>query len=98
MSKYVDIDQIIDDILKKWGCDPAYCINDTPTGIEARRDAELIEFLRGKPSIDIVHCKDCENCDKVELKNGFSEVFCYQHGHFMLSDYFCAGGRRRKSK
>ena len=47
MSKYVDIDPIIDDIYKKWGGDPAYYVNDTPTGCEARRDAGLIEMLRG---------------------------------------------------
>lgn len=57
MSKYVDIDQIIESTYVKWGGDPAYYVNDTPTGYEARRDAELIEMLRGEPSVDIAQFK-----------------------------------------
>ena len=61
MSRYVDIDQIIADIYKKWGCDPAYYVGVSGADAhEAKLDADLIELLRSKPSIDIVRCGECE--------------------------------------
>lgn len=61
MSRYVNIDQIIADIHEKWGCDPAYYVGVSGADAhEAKLDADLIEFLRSKPYIDIVRCGECE--------------------------------------
>ena len=60
MSRYVNIDQIIADIYEKWGCDPAYYVGVSGADAhEAKLDADLIEFLQSKPSMDIVCCKNC---------------------------------------
>lgn len=91
MSRYVNIDQIIADIYEKWGCDPAYIANDTPTGIEARRDAKLIELLRSKPSIDIVRCGECEHY----YKDHYFE--CAFHSASVKPEDFCGFGERRKT-
>ena len=90
MSRYVDIDQIIADIHEKWGCDPAYIANDTPTGIEARRDAYLIELLQSKLHINIVKCMECEfyrrgSC--VHIKGLVGSVNL---------DSYCSYGERRR--
>lgn len=61
MSRYVNIDQIIADIFDKWGCDPAYYVGVSGAdAYQAKLDADLIEFLRSKPYIDIVRCEECE--------------------------------------
>ena len=97
MSRYVDIDQIIADIYEKWGCDPAYIANDTPTGIEARRDAKFIELLRSEPSIDIVRCEKCRFHDSIKMSGGYLP-FCKKLR--ILGDFnyhgFCSFGERRK--
>lgn len=97
MSRYVDIDQIIADIYGKWGCDPAYIANDTPTGVEARRDAKFIELLRSEPSIDIVRCEKCRFYDSVRMSGGYLP-FCKKLR--ILGDFnyhgFCSFGERRK--
>ena len=55
MSRYVNIDQIIADIFDKWGCNPAYYVGVSGADAhEAKLDADLIEFLRSKPYIEIV--------------------------------------------
>ena len=60
MSRYVNLDQIIADIYEKWGCDPAYYVGVSGAdAYQAKLDADLIEFLQSKPSIDIRRCKDC---------------------------------------
>ena len=96
MSKYVDIDPIIDDIYKKWSGDPAYFANDTPAGIEARRDAELIEFLRSKPHIDIVRCEKCQFFKSIKMSGGYLS-FCrkYRLIDELSYDDFCSCGERR---
>lgn len=92
MSRYVNLDQIIADIYKKWGCDPAYIANDTPTGIEARRDAKLIELLRSKPSIDIVRCAECK------FYNQRGSCFLrFTNLALIDKDNFCSCGRRDKA-
>lgn len=54
MSRYVDIDQIAADIYKKWGCDPAYYVGVSDADAhEAKLDADLIEFLRSKPYVEL---------------------------------------------
>lgn len=90
MSRYVNIDQIIADIYEKWGCDPAYIANDTPTGIEARRDAELIERLRCTPGIHITTCRECEfyrrgSCVHIKGLVGGVDL-----------DSYCSYGERRR--
>lgn len=91
MSRYVNIDRTIDEIYDKWGCDPAYIANDTPTGVEARRDAELIEYLRNlKASIDIVRCIECEFYRR-GVCCSFRGITCSVE----LDDY-CSRGERRK--
>lgn len=92
MSRYMNIDRTIDDIYDKWGCDPAYIANDTPTGIEARRDAELIEFLQSKPYINIVKCIECEHYCKDRWYK------CALHTRSAELDDFCSFGERRKHK
>lgn len=86
MSRYVNLDQIIADIYEKWGRDPAYIANDTPTGIEARRDAKFVELLRSEPSIDIVRCRDCKHaflynrgicCGQWDGATTFEDGFCW---------------------
>ena len=92
MSRYVNLDQIIADIYEKWGCDPAYIANDTPTGIEARRDAELIELLRSQPSIDIVRCAECK------FYNQRGSCFLrFTNLALIDKDNFCSCGRRDKA-
>lgn len=99
MSRYVDIDQIIADIYEKWGCDPAYIANDTPTGIEARRDAKFIELLRSEPSIDIVRCAECkfsvggcEWCLNPDLPIIGDDAACLA----IAPDWYCACGKRKE--
>lgn len=98
MSKYVDIDPIIDAVYKKWSGDPAYFANDTPTGIEARRDAELIELLRSKPSIDIVRCEKCRFHKSIKTSSGYLS-FCRKHRLIdeLSYDDFCSCGERRQA-
>ena len=92
MSRYVNLDQIMADIYEKWGCDPAYIANDTPTGIEARRDAELIELLRSQPSIDIVRCAECK------FYNQRGSCFLrFTNLALIDKDNFCSCGRRDKA-
>lgn len=91
MSKYVDIDPIIDAIYKKWSGDPAYFANDTPTGIEAGRDASLIELLRGNPSIDIVRCKDCNHWNK-------KTHICDSSGLYRTESFYCRNGEGERRK
>lgn len=70
MSRYVDIDQIIDDIYKKWGCDPAYYVGVSGADAhEAKLDADLIEFLNSKPCIDIKWVKNTCYGEQKENKN-----------------------------
>ena len=98
MSKYVDIEPIIESVYAKWGGDPAYYVNDTPTGCEARRDAELIEMLRGKPSVDIVRCKDCKWSEPYRTESGNVYFACIEAGVSALSDNdYCSYGERRKA-
>lgn len=65
MSRYVNIDQIIADIYEKWGCDPAYYVGVSGADAhQAKLDADLIEFLRSKPYIDIVRCENYELAER----------------------------------
>lgn len=99
MSKYVDIDPIIDAIYKRWGCDPAYyCAPDADLEYEARRDASLIELLRGNPSIDIVRCEKCRFFKSIKTSDGYLS-FCRKHRLIdeLSYDDFCSCGERKKA-
>lgn len=39
------IQSLIDELYKKWGGDPAYHVDDTPEGENAKIDAYIIEWL-----------------------------------------------------
>lgn len=93
MSRYVDIAPIIADIHEKWGGDPAYYIGVSGADAhEAKLNADIIEFLRSKPSIDIVRCKDCKFNENVDGTTG-----CSFHNFWSVgNDGFCNYGERRK--
>ena len=96
MSRYVDIDQIIADIYKKWGCDPAYYVGVSGADAhEAKLDADLIEFLQSKPSIDIVRCKDCEYGEQDAEGRWFCRGLGAQIGD-EDGNGFCADGERKE--
>lgn len=40
------IQSLIDELYIKWGCDPAYYIDDTIEGKKAKIDAYIIEWLK----------------------------------------------------
>ena len=39
------IQDLINELYNKWGCDPMYYADDTATGNQARLDAAIIEWL-----------------------------------------------------
>ena len=91
MSRYVNLDQIIADIFDKWGCDPAYYVGVSGADAhEAKLDADLIEFLRSKPYIDIVRCRECEHYYKDNFFN------CAMYSSCVEPDDYCRSGERRK--
>lgn len=93
MSRYVNIDQIIADIYEKWGCDPAYYVGVSGADAhEAKLDADLIEFLQSKPSIDIVRCAECK------FYNQRGSCFLrFTNLALIDKDNFCSCGRRDKA-
>lgn len=46
--------------------------------------------------VEVVRCKDCEECDKDDLKKGYATVFCFHHGSYVPLRYFCGSGKRRE--
>lgn len=42
----VTIQSLIDELYNKWGCDPAYCVDNTLEGKKAKIDAYIIEWLK----------------------------------------------------
>lgn len=92
MSRYVNIDQIIADIYEKWGCDPAYYVG--VSGIDAYKgklDADLIEFLQSKPSIDIVMCGECKFFNGLSCTHGLG-LDC------ITKVSYCSFGRRKANE
>ena len=90
MSRYVNLDQIIADIFDKWGCDPAYYVGVSGADAhEAKLDADLIEFLRSKPYIEITRCGECEHYHKDQYFE------CAVHTASVKPDDFCGFGERR---
>lgn len=92
MSRYVNIDQIIADIYEKWGCDPAYYVGVSGADAhEAKLNADLIEFLRSKPSIDIVRCGECKFFDGLSCD--------HQLGLMDITKVsYCSYGRRKANE
>lgn len=99
MSRYVNIDQIIADIYEKWGCDPAYCVGVSDADAhEAKLDADHVEFLRSKPYIDIVRCKECKYCDTFPNQSDATmplKCLNIRYGG-VCPDWFCEHGERRE--
>lgn len=91
MSRYVNIDQIIADIYEKWGCDPAYYVGVSGADAhEAKLNADLIEFLESKPSINITTCRECEFYHRGMCVNPRGLV-----SRVEMDDY-CSNGERRR--
>lgn len=99
MSRYVDIEPIIESIYAKWGCDPAYYVGVSGADAhEAKLDADLIEFLRSKPSIDIVKCSECKHLLWGKDYKGRYEHYCgFTEFAVPRPDcHFCGDGERKE--
>ena len=101
MSRYIDADALINDVLSEWGTDPKYCESNDIDGIKAYTDALILERLNKQPTVDavpVVRCGECKHHTAYRCKN---DMALWKHmcrlGHGTIGDeWFCADGERKE--
>ena len=82
MSRYIDVDEVLEQIRKKLG------IKSLDYLLEAER--QIVDAIQSAPSIDIVFCGECKHTyGNPPIADGRS--WCKKHGAFM---YYCSDGER----
>lgn len=86
MSKYVDLDLIIDHLEIEWG-------------YEGMRE-ELYDLPTADVE-EVVHCKHCKYCEKLSGKDKYeggrfspTDLGCTVRNEYVYADDYCSNGRR----
>lgn len=62
-------------------------------GFGMKNIKELINSIPAADVVEVVRCRDCKHCDKVERR-----LWCMIHDDmYAEEDYFCASGERREA-
>lgn len=85
MSKYIDADEVLEQIRKKLG------IKSLDYLLEAER--QIVDAIQSAPSIDIVRCKECKHA---EYRADHDDYECHYSGCGLVydADDFCSYGER----
>lgn len=84
MSRYIDADEVLEQIRKKLG------IKSLNYLLEAER--QIVDAIQSAPSIDICFCRECK-CRKHRVD--FQNDYCIQHSKVLYStDGYCSWGER----
>lgn len=107
MSRYVDIEPIIESIYKEWGGDPAYYARQANSsemvhGLLAINDSKMLELLKSQPVLDIVRCRDCEYWDPGSPMATVDPTPCRcrlrRETDATTAEDFCSYGRRKANE
>ena len=89
MSRYIDADEVLEQIRKKLG------IKSLDYLLEAER--QIVDVIQSAPTIDIVRCKECKHWHREINESGveyvnFSKCTKGHYGNGL--DFHCADGER----
>ena len=102
MSRYIDADALINDVISEWGTDPKYCESNDIDGIKAYTDSLILERITKQPTVDAVQVVRCGECKWAEVdawwtycKLGHKEDTTNSIIYTCTHDFYCADGERR---
>ena len=85
MSRYIDADEVLEQIRKKLG------IKSLDYLLEAER--QIVDVIQSAPSIDICFCEECMYADEKPIADG--RYWCALHQCFMR---FCSYGKEESRR